>query len=830
MSGFEQPFVTTSAASSSRAPQATASSHRAWTGGVQQATPPPSEQDAASVRRESSLEAGRTRSSSSGARSPAPASTAASPHAAALHEEEWWVADNSLLGADSPGIAYRRTQSVSDVADDEMLAWGEAVRGHPVGGGGAWLQAGDRFLPMELNGVTVLQRQEAATASLAALAAAATATATALAAAAWLIPWRQSEAPSEWVSRKQQVAKPRLDDSSVRYGQVHHRGATRGEHVKQHYYKYLGEGPGGFETQELPRGGRGGFAEHWWLLIPLGCCCGWVPLLALIRSGMKSSAAVSSAAAPSAEPEFDCDLGYSRAQDEYSSVDVDARRWCCDHYDRGCRHSPAEPRDAEGYDCSKGIDRWREAWSPDKQSWCCEREGRGCPATTTSTTEYQYNCSDVAPGCLECMEAEWPEEKAEWCCLRRGLGCGVLQPQNVEFDCQAGYDHWRTGWSPEKKDYCCNIANLACNESAADEALDAASMGPDHDQGVVGAKTAATTTFEVGSRTCKDFAGWPQSVGNAYCGTCRHLVRMGAFTNCDDYCQSFGQLCFRAAQDNSAKVGQSACEVQAQVGCGDTMDLDELASDNSSLELVCGCEDPGPPRTPAPTPSSVECKSFLAWPNKEGAGDCGNCKHLVHIGAFLTCEAYCDSFGQQCWYGAVNDNTPVMDGEPGCKAIQDVACSENMARFHDNSEASMICGCQYPEGVEGRTTAQYTWTSTSTSTMWYDCSVGPWPATKSSWCCENEQIGCGEYECDSGPWPQKKRDWCCKSMQKGCETDGYFDCRQGPWPSKKRNWCCQNEGMMCPETQLYSCEAGPWPPAKRKWCCETESKGCEEAV
>jgi len=642
--------------------------------------------------------------------------------------------------------------------------------------------------------------------------------------------WLRSEPPpSQWVSRRQQAVQPSHDDPSVRYGHVYHRGAKRGEHARQHYYKYVGEGQGEFQTQELPRGGRGGVAELWWLLIPLCCCCGWVPLLTLIRSGMGGGAAMAPAAAhvPSAELGFDCDVGYSRARDEYTSVGLGARKWCCDHYDRGCQHDQGGPEE-EGYDCSKGVDRWREAWSSDKQSWCCEREGRGCPPTTTSTTEYQYNCSDVAPGCLECMEAEWPKEKAKWCCLRMGLGCGVIEPQKVRFDCQAGYDRWKTGWSPQKKEYCCNTTGVDCDE--VDESPSATSSKADHDRGAAAEATTTTTMIVVGSRTCKDAADWPQKASDAYCGTCRHLVRMGAFTSCDNYCQSFGQLCFRAAQDNSAKVGQGPCEVQKQVDCGDTLDLDELASDNSSLELVCGCEDPGPPRTPAPTPSSLECKSFLAWPNKEGAADCGECKHLVRVGAFLTCEAYCASFGQLCWYGAVNDNTPVMDGEPGCKAIEDVACSENMADLHGGSEASMICGCQYPDGAEHRTTVQYTWTSTTTSTMWYDCSVGPWPASKSSWCCENEQISCGEYECDTGPWPQKKRDWCCKNMEKGCEQDGYFDCRQGPWPPKKRHWCCENEGRMCPDARRYACEAGPWPPAKRTWCCEKEGKGCVETV
>lgn len=103
---------------------------------------------------------GASLATSSSATSAVPSSASA---LAAAASEELWVADNSRLCADSPGIGYRRTQNASDMLDDEHLPWGEAVRGRPTGRGGAWLQVGDRFLPMELDGVPVLQRQAAYT-------------------------------------------------------------------------------------------------------------------------------------------------------------------------------------------------------------------------------------------------------------------------------------------------------------------------------------------------------------------------------------------------------------------------------------------------------------------------------------------------------------------------------------------------------------------------------------------------------------------------------------------------------------------------------------------
>jgi hypothetical protein len=259
------------------------------------------------------------------------------------------------------------------------------------------------------------------------------------------------------------------------------------------------------------------------------------------------------------------------------------------------------------------------------------------------------------------------------------------------------------------------------------------------------------------------------------------------------------------------------------------MDLDELAIHNTSedvtQDLICGCEDPGAVRTPPPTPARVECKGFATWPNKDGNADCGQCKHLVSLGTFVSCDAYCASFGQSCWYAGVNDYSPAA--EHGCQAVEDVSCGENMAVFEGNAgQNNMICGCRYipPDAVDE---PQYTWTATTTTSMWYDCDVGPWPSTKSNWCCEEEQKGCGTYTCKHGPWPPKKKEWCCTNLQQGCQEDDYYDCSQGPWPAKKRDWCCTNQGVNCPQRPKYSCDSGPWPATKRAWCCVMHKKGCD---
>merc|ERR1712060_550445 len=40
----------------------------------------------------------------------------------------------------------------------------------------------------------------------------------------------------------------------------------------------------------------------------------------------------------------------------------------------------------------------------------------------------------------------WSRDKKRWCCSHEGKAC--------PFDCKAGVPRWRTGWSEEKKHWC----------------------------------------------------------------------------------------------------------------------------------------------------------------------------------------------------------------------------------------------------------------------------------------------------------------------------------------------------------------------------------------
>ncbi|CAK0813139.1 unnamed protein product [Prorocentrum cordatum] len=74
--------------------------------------------------------------------------------------EELFVADNSQLEADTPGLAWLKSQNVADSAiGSQTLLWGSGVAGS-VTPDGQFLFSGGLFLPMRVDGVAVLVREE----------------------------------------------------------------------------------------------------------------------------------------------------------------------------------------------------------------------------------------------------------------------------------------------------------------------------------------------------------------------------------------------------------------------------------------------------------------------------------------------------------------------------------------------------------------------------------------------------------------------------------------------------------------------------------------------
>lgn len=72
-------------------------------------------------------------------------------------EEHEYLVDNSALNVSAPGITYRLSKSLDDRDEDSaVVPWGTTCVGYDAGDG--WLKVGDRFLPMEVQGIPVLVR------------------------------------------------------------------------------------------------------------------------------------------------------------------------------------------------------------------------------------------------------------------------------------------------------------------------------------------------------------------------------------------------------------------------------------------------------------------------------------------------------------------------------------------------------------------------------------------------------------------------------------------------------------------------------------------------
>jgi len=88
-----------------------------------------------------------------------------SPSAAQSHvletgpPEKTYLVDNSLMGAKTRGLAYRRSKRLEDRDGTAVAGWGGMVKGIDQGDG--WLKLGSRYLPLSVNGTPVLRLQGA---------------------------------------------------------------------------------------------------------------------------------------------------------------------------------------------------------------------------------------------------------------------------------------------------------------------------------------------------------------------------------------------------------------------------------------------------------------------------------------------------------------------------------------------------------------------------------------------------------------------------------------------------------------------------------------------
>jgi len=120
---------------------------------------------------------------------------------------------------------------------------------------------------------------------------------------------------------------------------------------------------------------------------------------------------------------------------------------------------------AELYNC--GLQ--QAEWSIAQREYCCQSYHLGCPPTALSTTpttpppptttSEPFDCSAG----LDHWRSGWSMAKMVFCCQREGQGC-LANTTSARFDCDAGYSSWAAGWSVEKKSWCCAKAERGCQE------------------------------------------------------------------------------------------------------------------------------------------------------------------------------------------------------------------------------------------------------------------------------------------------------------------------------------------------------------------------------
>eukprot|EP00929_Paragymnodinium_shiwhaense_P057991 TRINITY_DN29049_c0_g1_i1.p1 TRINITY_DN29049_c0_g1~~TRINITY_DN29049_c0_g1_i1.p1 ORF type:complete len:2199 (+),score=684.27 TRINITY_DN29049_c0_g1_i1:2-6598(+) len=104
------------------------------------------------------------------------------------------------------------------------------------------------------------------------------------------------------------------------------------------------------------------------------------------------------------------------------------------------------PDEDKPFNCDIGLDNWEQEWSKTKQDYCCAHAGVMCqpeavldPPTTTSP-----------PPSTSDEDATKPKK--------------IVKQEDKKFDCNAGIENWKKGYSDEKKYWCCYNEGIACED------------------------------------------------------------------------------------------------------------------------------------------------------------------------------------------------------------------------------------------------------------------------------------------------------------------------------------------------------------------------------
>jgi len=574
---------------------------------------------------------------------------------------------------------------------------------------------------------------------------------------------------------------------------------------------------------------------------------------------------------------FDCHSSLSTWVTDWS---LDMRSWCCSHKKLGC----IKPAD---YDCDESEDGGPSQWQEVKRHYCCHMENKGCPTSSTINIGFNDVDGQTTGKPFQCNGRDWPVAKIQWCCAVENIGCYLLltttPPSAVltttPYDCEAGLNNWRAGWSHHKQMWCCHNQQLGCPFDCKHDA--------DHWEDVWSAqqKTWCCAHEHVG---CVGMPGgmpapealepsdnsfqfdchlhlsiWPSAWSVEKKAWCCRRHRLG----CPDTEQLYdchakdwqeSRQWPSQKRDWCCRKHQTGCPYDCQAG------INNAAHGWSDNKLQWCCMHQRVACDVAKT--SFDCDDSHAaasWSKEQQSWCCEHRNRGCSPSAPYDCDAgtsswqtgwssskqewCCKHANLGCRTSASSDKAPVYNCNAG------VSNPEHAWSF---SKQAWCCrfeqkGCS--DGVQ------------------YDCKAvngAAWSDHKARWCCEHKNTGCAsgpaQYDCTADAenwhdWSPGKKDHCCEHFFVGCSNSEIsttiaslddlsvpepptlpptkFDCKAGAdkwqdgWSAAKKAWCCDNEGFGCTSADPYNCDAvgrrEDWSEEKKVWCCNHKHAACD---
>jgi len=297
----------------------------------------------------------------------------------------------------------------------------------------------------------------------------------------------------------------------------------------------------------------------------------------------------------------------------------------------------------------------------------------------------------------------WSPRKKQWCCRTEQKGCpgggggGSGRVGGREkFDCDAGYAKWQSGWSPQKKLWCCAKVSKGC-ETHASPGSQVPSPGPP--------PPLVLVPGPPGHRPSAPLPNAPP----AHHG---HGSGSMVWYDCEKNYETWKTSWTKARQDWCCQQHSKGCAYKPQFNC-----LTRERWSKAKLWWCCHHKGRGCPHHHSPTPTSSPSQGF----------DCHAGADNWVLGWSVEKVQYCCNLG---------------------KAHGDVTYCEIPTTTTTTTVVTWLATTRTSTTTEGLTTLTST---TTTEELIFDCTFGGvamdtairgWSDWKKRWCCSNQKVGC----------------------------------------------------------------------------------------